>query len=328
MKKFDFLFFSINPFITKVKRINTNNEMNKNKEKDIKESDYIDINEKYNQKNTLKSFYKVYNEEKTSYNSTHESKSEKENKNKNEIEFLIESEAEILKKTIFRFFKGIFFYIFLIRVLNVSSDFFAPLLLGKLLGITTKTEMNLDNRVKYECYAYIIIFIISCLTRIFTSMIFNYNLNLIRNQIEIIVNDLIYKKILVLGKNSKNSEAKITKFLNDDISTFFGYFINLNRSWELPIEIILAIYGTYKHVSMAFLPGLLFAIILLYVNYQIAFSITNTNKDLYKVRLDRQELEILALKNVKSIKFEFLEKFFLDKIFVKYIFKINIYSVI
>jgi hypothetical protein len=159
-------------------------------------------------------------------------------------------------------------------------------------------------------------------------MIFNYNLNLIRNQIEIIVNDLIYKKILVLGKNSKNSEAKITKFLNDDISTFFGYFINLNRSWELPIEIILAIYGTYKHVSMAFLPGLLFAIILLYVNYQIAFSITNTNKDLYKVRLDRQELEILALKNVKSIKFEFLEKFFLDKIFVKYIFKINIYSVI
>ena len=70
-------------------------------------------------------------------------------------------------------------------------------------------------------------------------------------------------------------------------------------------------------VSVAFLPGLLFAVILLYINYKIALSITSTNEELYKVRLDRQDLEILALKNMKSIKFEFLENFFIKKIFVK-----------
>lgn len=318
MNKFDFMFFSINPFISKVKQLNKQNGENIKQPKDLKETDFININENYNHKKTISSFFKLYEKEKLDYKSIEDLK--ENDKNKNSIEFLIESEAEILKKTVFKFFRGIFFYVFLIRVLNVSSDFFAPLLLGKLLGITTKTEKNLDITEKYECYAYIVLFIFSCLTRIFTSMIFNYNLNLIRNQIDVIVNDLIFKKILVLGKNSKNSEAKITKFLNDDISTFFCFFINLNRSWELPIEIILAIYGTYKHVSLSFLPGLLFAIILLYVNYRIAISITNTNKDLYKVRLDRQEMEILALKNVKSIKFEFMENFFLNKIFVNILF--------
>jgi len=317
MNKFDLLFCKINPLIGKIKQINSKNFIGPNFK--LEDKDFIETNENYNQKNTINNFYKIYNEEKTKYFDQQKNKIMLEPSIKDNLEFKVDSEIKILKKTIFNFFKYIFFYIFIIRIMNVASDFLGPLLLGKLLGLTTKSEKNLENSEKIYCYFYIFLFILSSLTRIFTSMIYNYNLNIIRNQIDIIVNDLIYKKILILGKKSKRSEAKITKFLNDDVSTFFCYFINLNRAWELPIEIILAIYGTYKQVSLAFLPGLLFAIILLYINYRIAISITNTNKDLYKVRLNRQEFEILAMKNLKSIKFEFIEQFFLQKIFVSII---------
>lgn len=309
----DLLFFSVNNFIKKVKCIFSEPQ----KDKDLDDKDYIDVNENFNQENTLKNFYNIYNKEIEKENENFHN-IEKEYNLEKKIILYTNLETKILKKTIFKFFLKIFFYIFLIRVVNVSSDFFSPIILGKILGITTNTTKNLDLYEKKFCYFLIGFFIISNLTRILTSMIFNYNLNLIRNQIEIIVNNLIFNKILVISQKSKNLEAKITKFVNDDISIFFGFFINLNRSWELPIEIILAIYGTYMQVSVAFLPGLLFAVILLYINYKIALSITSTNEELYKVRLDRQDLEILALKNVKSIKFEFLENFFIKKIFVNF----------
>lgn len=323
MIEYDFFFLCVNTFINKVQKFFKTSAKKKSKplEKyDLNDGDYIDVNINYNQKNTLEKFYKIYNQEKVLYeqfSSQNGFDRVLPNDKKTKIKYLAKKESEILNRTCFQFFKRIFLYIFLVRIVNVASDFFGPLLLGKLLGITTQTSINLQAWEKNICYFYIFLFIASNLTRIFSSMIFNYNLNLIRNQIEIIVNDLIFKKVLVVSKKAKNYQAKITKFLNDDISTFFGFFINLNRSWELPIEIILAIYGTYKHVSMAFLPGLLFAIVLLYANYRIAVNITDTNKELYKVRLDRQEHELLALKNLKSIKFEFLEKFFIEKIYVR-----------
>ncbi len=313
MQNFDFMFFQLNNFISKVKFINRINLTNDNSNSDLIEDDFIEVNKKFNQSNTLNKFYNIYGREKEKYLKSNSN----EDKANNNLKYLVDAESEILKKTIFNFFRGIFFYIFLIRILNVTSDFLAPFIIGKLLGLSTKSDKNLEKSEKMLCFIYITIFILSCLTRIFTSMIFNYNLSLIRNQIEFIVNDLIYKKILVIKKDAKNLEGKITKFLNDDISTFFGFIINLNRTWELPIEIFIATYGVYKNVSFAFIPGLLFAIILLYVNYRIAVNITDTNKDLYKVRLERQQMEILALKNVKSIKFEFLENFFIEKIFVK-----------
>lgn len=311
MNIYDIGFFSINNFISNVKKVEKNKE-NKNEkaEKDF----FIDVNQKYSQESTLENFYKIYEEEKIFY----EKKFQKE-KNLTEKSEIFEKESSIIKNTSFRFFKNLFFYIFLIRVINVASDFVGPFALGKLLGITTKkTKEFLDQDEKNICYFYIILFLGSNLIRIFTSTIFNYNLNMIRNQINLIVNDLIFKKTLIISKNLvKNSEAKINKFLNEDISTFFCFFINLNRTWELPIEIILAIYGTYTNVSMAFLPGLIFAIFLLFLNYKIADSITSTNKELYDIRLKRQELEITALRNYKNLKFSILEDYFIGKIFVR-----------
>lgn len=268
-----------------------------NKEK--KEEYFIEMNEKNSPENTLKHFYSIYNT--TEY---------KDKKIK-------------LRKSFIRFFWKSYFILFLIRAFNIYVDFKGPMIMGNILGITTKNNI-LSEEDKYECYYSIVHFILMNFTKILISTYYDYRLDIYKNQLTIILSDMIYKKLLKLPGNISKIEAKVTKMLEDDISNIYNLFFNLNYIWELPFDIIFALYTLYLQVSYSFIPGLLFTIILLIVNYKIAISSSSTNEGLYKSRLKRKENELIAIKNIKSVKFFSMERYFLDKIYVYIIFKCSI----
>jgi ABC-type multidrug transport system fused ATPase/permease subunit len=261
-------------------------------------ADYVEPDNKYQVDQTLNEFNKIYNNINLCNN--------------------IDLEEKI-KRSFYLFFKSSFLIITIIRLFELALQFLNPYILGKILNITT-TKSFLTEQEKYFSYFSIASFIIIYFLKILLNSQFNYRQTLLRYQIKTIVSDLTLKKIMKMPINSiKNIDAKATKIINEDTNEIFNLLININQSWVLPLELFLALYSTYTQVKFFFLPGLIFAIVLLVLNYYIAVAITDTNVKLNEPRLNRKEIEIMAIKNIKTVKLFGLEKYFLDKIFVKYI---------
>jgi ABC-type bacteriocin/lantibiotic exporter with double-glycine peptidase domain len=251
----------------------------------------LEPNENFNRENTLKHFYSIY-----------ESYAKLE-------------PASRMFRSLAKMFGIRYILLLLIRIYYVIIDFSGPIIMGTILGKTTGA-LEIETEDKEYCYCLIIVFIVANLIKIIVSHQYVYGLKVFESQIEIIVSDLAYKKILKLKGNVNKLEAKIIRLINDDCWQIANFFHACNYLWELPFNIIFALYVTFLQVSYAFIPGLLFAILLLYVNYRIAISINRTNDDLNQPRLNRKDIELIALKNIKSVKFFSMEKYFLNKILV------------
>ena len=254
---------------------------------------YIKLEEKYNRSNTLKNFYNIY---------------------LNQVNQNI-SISQKLFKSFIKFFLCRYLIILLIRIYTSLADVVGPILMGKILGTTNTLTLSEDE--KYICYLLIFIFILINFLRIILGHYYEYNLKIFRHQIEFIISDLVYNKIINL-RNGNKIDSKITRLFDEDIRIISDIFMNINYLWELPFSIMFALYATYLQVSYSFFPGLIFAILLLYVNYKIAINITRTNEELNDPRLNKKNYELIAIKNIKSIKYFSMEKYFLDKIYVYY----------
>jgi hypothetical protein len=255
---------------------------------------YINLDEKFNRSNTLKNFYEIYSNKDIQNDST----------------------SQKLYKSFFKFFFFRYFILLIIRIYTTLADFIGPVIMGKILGITNTLTLSDDD--KYLCYFLIFLFILVNFLRIILGHFYEYNLKIYRHQIEFIVSDLVYNKIINL-KNGNKLDSKITRLFDDDTRIISDFFINANYLWELPFSILFALYATYLQVSYSFIPGLIFAILLLFVNYKIAINITRTNEELNEPRLLKKNYEFIAIKNIKSIKYFSMEKYFLDKIYVIFI---------
>jgi hypothetical protein len=249
----------------------------------------------YNRKNTVESFYKIYD--------TYAD---------NEI-------SSRMLRSFFKFFGFRFLFLLFVRVYVVLSEFSGPMIMGRILGITTGS-LDISENDRHYCYFLVLAFIFMNFLKIIIQHYYEYGLKKFESQVEIIVSDLAFKKILRLKSNVSQLDAKVTRLLNDDYWYIANFFENCNYLWELPFNIIFALYATYLQVSYAFIPGLLFVIVLLYVNSKIAMSVNKTNDEITHPRLNKKDMELIALKNIKSVKFFSMEKYFLNKILVKFVF--------
>ena len=114
----------------------------------------------------------------------------------------------------------------------------------------------------------------------------------------------------------------MSEIFGSELNSFFGLFININYAWELPFSIGFALYLTYKQVSYAFIPGLIFALFLIFLNYKVAINIISSSQDMKEPRTQRKQAELTAIKNIKNVKYFSLEKYFLAEIYVKIQLKI------
>ena len=87
----------------------------------------------------------------------------------------------------------------IIRLYVAISEFTGPYIMSKILHYTNSTE-NLQENKQY-CYYYIITLIIFYFLRTIALLKYEYSLNIIRNQIEIIFADLVNSKILKIDHN-------------------------------------------------------------------------------------------------------------------------------
>ena len=118
-------------------------------------------------------------------------------------------------------------------------------------------------------------------------------------------------------------DAEVSEIFGCEIGSFYHLFININYAWELPFSIGFALYLTYKQVNFAFIPGLIFALILIFLNYMVAINIMSSSQDMKIPRTLRKQVELIAIKNIKNVKYFSLEKYFLDEIYV--ILRLNKY---
>jgi hypothetical protein len=129
----------------------------------------------YSVTNTLNEFYKIYN------------------KNKDK------SIHDNLKSTLFSFFWRRYLLMFWIRIYITISEFTGPYIMSQILHYTKSAEILEEN--KHYCYLYILSLILFYFLRSVFQCKYEYFLNMIRNQLEIIFSDLINKKILRVDHN-------------------------------------------------------------------------------------------------------------------------------
>jgi hypothetical protein len=180
-----------------------------------RKKEFVEIPDKYNSENTLNNFYIIYDN--LPLNLTIKGK---------------------MYKTFFYVFGIKYLLLVIFRIFITLSEFTGPLIMAKILGITSKA-FDLSNEEKEVCYYYILTFITFTFARIMVSNYYGYLLKLFKIQITTIISDLIYKKILKLNFNEGNIQiqAEISKVFSEDIAWVFHFFINANYLWELPFSI-------------------------------------------------------------------------------------------
>ena len=88
---------------------------------------------------------------------------------------------------------------------------------------------------------------------------------------------------------------------------------------NFPLVLVLHYFFTYLQVSFDFIPGLIFGILLIFLNYHLAINFMSTSHYMKTPRTLRKQSELIAIKNIKNVKYFSLEKYFLDEIYVIFI---------
>jgi ATP-binding cassette subfamily C (CFTR/MRP) protein 10 len=210
-----------------------------------------------------------------------------------------------LFKALHRSFGLEFYLIGILRLLSDVSNFFGPLLLGELL----KAGMEENNKNSY--YFAIGLFVTSAISA-FCGVHFNWKISLISAKMRTALVSSIYNK--ALDAKNLNATPDILNLMSTDTDRIVNSCISFHSFWSIPFQLFTTLYLLYTQLKFAFIPGVIFAIILIPINRYIATKISVYSKSLMEAKDKRVKLTTEALIGVKQIKLQALEDIFTERI--------------
>ncbi|ELW66013.1 Multidrug resistance-associated protein 7 [Tupaia chinensis] len=113
---------------------------------------------------------------------------------------------------------------------------------------------------------------------------------------------ILYHKALYLGP-SRPPAGEALNLLGTDSERLLNFAGSFHEAWGLPLQLAITLYLLYRQVGVAFVGGLILALLLVPVNKVIATRIMASNQEMLQHKDSRVKLMTELLSGVRVIKF-------------------------
>uniref|UniRef100_A0A915DCR7 ABC-type xenobiotic transporter n=1 Tax=Ditylenchus dipsaci TaxID=166011 RepID=A0A915DCR7_9BILA len=126
----------------------------------------------------------------------------------------------------------------------------------------------------------------------------------------------VYDKLLQIPacRLSKFSSGQLINFMSTDVDRIVGFVGSFHAVWSMPLNLGIALYLLYREVGLAFLSGLLAAIITVPLNKYIASKIGDMSTKMMHYKDQRIRLVTESMRAIRVVKLSNWEPFFEQKI--------------
>ncbi|CAG9799085.1 unnamed protein product [Chironomus riparius] len=214
-----------------------------------------------------------------------------------------------LFKALHRSFAYEFYLVGILRLVSDLTSFGGPLLLGGLL----RTGMSENDENNYESFYYAGGLFLCTLISAVTNVHFNWKISIVSCKMKTAIISSIYVKTLE-AKGLHEAKPEILNLMSTDCDRIVNSCISFHSFWSIPFQLFTTLYLLYTQLKFAFIPGVIFAIILIPINRYIAVKIGELSASLMAAKDKRVQLTTEALTGSKQIKMQSLEDIFTEKI--------------
>nr|XP_027106664.1 putative ABC transporter C family member 15 isoform X2 [Coffea arabica] len=126
----------------------------------------------------------------------------------------------------------------------------------------------------------------------------------------------IYQKGIVLSSKSRQSHSsgEIINYMSVDVQRITDFVWYLNTIWMLPIQISLAIYVLHTNLGLGSLVALVVTLIIMCGNIPLTRILKRFQTKIMESKDDRMKATSEVLRNMKTIKLQAWDSYFLDKL--------------
>lgn len=206
-----------------------------------------------------------------------------------------------------------FYSIGLLKLVSDCCGFAGPILLNLLVSFI-EDESPEDN--PYQGYAYVGAMFLTVFLGALANSHFNMSMAEVNLKIRAALITTIYRKTINLRKFSleKFSTGEIINFMSTDTDRIVNFCPSFHAFWSLPVQVAVTLYLLYMQIGIAFLAGVVFAILLIPVNRWLANKIGELSTKMMSFKDQRVKLMSELLYGIKVLKFHAWEPFFAKKI--------------
>jgi ATP-binding cassette, subfamily C (CFTR/MRP), member 10 len=222
--------------------------------------------------------------------------------------------SKSLFKALHRSFGWEFYSIGILRLTSDLLKFIGPLLLGGLLLTGSTNDEDDEQRSKLAYYYAAGLFATTVVSSI-AGVHFNWRISIVSIKMRTSLVSAIYAKGLeAKGVESSEANPEILNLMSTDTDRIVNSCISFHSFWSIPFQLFTTLYLLYTQIGVAFVSGVVFAIILIPINRYIAQKIGSYSSFLMSAKDKRIHLTQEALTGAKQIKLQSLEDIFIDKI--------------
>lgn len=216
--------------------------------------------------------------------------------------------SKSLFKALHRSFGFEFYLIGILRLFSDLSNFAGPMLLGGLLrsgiGETKNSQI---------AYYYAAALFGTTLISAIAGVHFNWKISIVSTKMRTSLVSAIYSKGLE-AKGLHEAKPEILNLMSTDTDRIVNSCISFHSFWSIPFQLFTTLYLLYTQLGVAFVSGVIFAVLLIPINRYIALKIGKLSAFLMTAKDKRVQLTTETLTGAKQIKMQALEDIFTDKI--------------
>ncbi|EDL23498.1 ATP-binding cassette sub-family C member 10 isoform mrp7A [Mus musculus] len=206
-------------------------------------------------------------------------------------------EGAQLWRALYRAFGCCYLALGLLKMVGTMLGFSGPLLLSLLVGFLEEGQEPLSHGLLY---------VLGLAGGTVISAVlqnqYGYEVRKVTLQARVAVLSTLYRKALKLGP-SRPPTGEVLNLLGTDSERLLNFAGSFHEAWGLPLQLAITLYLLYQQVGMAFLAGLVLALLLVPVNKVIATRIMASNQEMLRHKDARVKLMTELLSGIRVIKF-------------------------
>ncbi|CAL8080361.1 unnamed protein product [Orchesella dallaii] len=212
---------------------------------------------------------------------------------------------------------GIEFYsIGILKLISDGAGFCGPILLSCLVTFIEDTEADVSKESIWQGYSYVGGMFAAVFIGALSNTHFNMKMAEVNLKIRAALITTIYRKTTQLRKISLEnfSSGEIINFMSTDTDRIVNFCPSFHAFWSLPVQVAVTLYLLYQQIGVAFLAGVVFAILLIPINRYLANKIGELSTKMMHFKDQRVKLMSEILYGIKVLKFHAWEAFFIGKV--------------
>ncbi|KAF8382283.1 hypothetical protein PRIPAC_71425 [Pristionchus pacificus] len=228
----------------------------------------------------------------------------------NSPSFFSDGEHFSLTRALLRTFGLPFVLLAIPRLLSDLFTFAGPILLHLLVTTLEDPEPN-----GYS-WLYAGGMMMTTFAAAMTSTHFNYQVQKMSLRVRAASVTSIMDKLMrvPLSQLGVHSTGQIINFVSSDVDRIVNFCNSFHAFWSLPVQLTIALYLLYREVGLAFVAGLIAAIVLIPINKKITSMIGSRSEKMMHAKDQRVKLITETMSGMRAVKMSAWEEFFEKRI--------------